>query len=300
MWMESFGFSLFWKLLIGLLWFRFVHFCIFACFLINLSRGDISRTVSFFRWDFHLRFWFVTRSFCKFVLWRFFTMWSGQYGWFDHLFWFLFRFHIPSSATGMMRWVFGTNRHFLFIFVFKWISFTWPLPFQWFFRLRTLSLILFIFALAFSFTLAFAIGSFFIWRCLLQKLITLLNCLVHCTSFMYFMIRFMSLSWLICSTIYEIMTLRNHLLHTLCTMNLFLVALGLYVFFYFLWFPFESRLFTAHFGLFKFLLRGKSFAFTRRSTSMMTLVVWLVDFYWLSGWVQRFWSIIESIGVTIL
>jgi hypothetical protein len=134
----------------------------------------------------------------------------------------------------------------------------------------------------------------------LQKFIPLLNCLIHCAGFMYFVIRYTSLGWLIRSAVYEIMALRNHTFHTLRTMNLFLVALGLNIFFYFLRLPFESRLFTAHFDLLEFLLWGKSFAFTRRSTSMVVLVVWLVDFYWLSRWVQRFRSIIKTFGVTVL
>lgn len=114
------------------------------------------------------------------------------------------------------------------------------------------------------------------------------------------MIRFTSLGWLVCSAVDEIMTLRNYLLHTLRTMNLFLVTLGLNFFFYFLWLPFESRLFTAHFSLFDFLLWSKSLTFPRRSASMVTFIVWLIDFYWLSCWVHRFRSIIETLRIAAL
>ena len=129
MWIESFGFSLFRKLLLKLLRFRFAHFCIFACLLIDLSWGDISRTVSFFRWDFHLWFRFVTRSFREFIFWGFFAMRSCQNGRFDHLFWLLFGFDISSSTTGVMGGIFGANWHFLIIFVLSRITFTRSLPF---------------------------------------------------------------------------------------------------------------------------------------------------------------------------
>lgn len=186
MWIESFGFSLFRKLLIRLFGFRFAHFCVFACFLIDLSWGDISRAISFFRWYLHLRFRFVAWYFTEITLWWLFIMWSCQYSRFYHLFWLLFRFDISSSTTRMMGGVFGANRDFLIIFVLYRINFTWSLSFQpSLFRFRIFSLILFIFTFIFALTLTFALTIFsFVWSSLLQKLIPLLNCLIHCIGFM--------------------------------------------------------------------------------------------------------------------
>ena len=114
------------------------------------------------------------------------------------------------------------------------------------------------------------------------------------------MIRHLSLSRLFSSIIDEIMTLRYSLLHTSCTVNLFLITFSLFFFLHLLRLPFKSRFFTAHFGLFKFLFGNISFTFPWWYTAVVTLIMWFVYFYWFSSRVRRFRSIIKTFRIAIL